>query len=158
MRSVRTSNSTGISVIPKADHPVRAAGGVVHSDYGDVLVVHRPHLDDWTFPKGKLEAGESDEIAALREVEEETGYHCALGQYLGSVMYPLGNGRTKVVRWWAMTVLWGHPTSNEEVDDIRWMDAKAAAMTLSYDTDRDVLGRFCTLAQGKRPPAEGVRP
>ena len=47
--------------------PLRAAGGLVVRD-GRVLVVHRPKYDDWAFPKGKLEAGESWEDAALREV------------------------------------------------------------------------------------------
>ncbi len=43
---------------------VRAAGGIVRRD-GEVLVVHRPKYDDWTFPKGKLDAGESEEQAAV---------------------------------------------------------------------------------------------
>jgi 8-oxo-dGTP pyrophosphatase MutT (NUDIX family) len=56
---------------------VRAAGGLVVRN-GEVLLVHRPKYDDWTFPKGKAEDGETDEACALREVEEETGFTCAL--------------------------------------------------------------------------------
>ena len=58
---------------------VEAAGGVVVRD-GKVLLVHRPRYDDWTLPKGKLDPGESFEDAALREVEEETGLRCSLGE------------------------------------------------------------------------------
>ena len=53
---------------------IRAAGGVPWRRRPDgqveVLVVHRPRYDDWSFPKGKVKAGESDEEAALREVQE----------------------------------------------------------------------------------------
>ena len=65
---------------------ILAAGGVVLRD-GRVLVVHRLRYDDWSLPKGKLEAGESFEQAALREVYEETGYTCTLGGSIGSTSY-----------------------------------------------------------------------
>ena len=65
---------------------VRAAGGIVVRD-GSVLLVHRPKYDDWSFPKGKLEDGESWEDGAVREVEEETGLRCELGAFVGSTSY-----------------------------------------------------------------------
>ena len=66
--------------------PGRAAGGVVVRD-GRVLVVHRPRYDDWSLPKGKLRLGESWEAAAVREVEEETGLRCELGELVGGMDY-----------------------------------------------------------------------
>ena len=87
---------------------VRAAGGLVVRD-GEagpqVLLVHRPRYDDWTFPKGKVDAGESDEHAAIREVEEETGYRCALEAELPSTRYFDNRGRPKLVRYWHMRVM-----------------------------------------------------
>ena len=83
---------------------VRAGGGLVVRD-GEVLLVHRPKYDDWTFPKGKAEAGESDEDCALREVWEETGLHCALGSELAATEYADALGRPKIVRWWLMEPL-----------------------------------------------------
>ena len=80
---------------------VRAAGGIVRRD-GEVLVVHRPKYDDWSFPKGKLDEGERWEDAALREVEEETGFRCSLGPELGSTAYTDSRGRPKVARYWLM--------------------------------------------------------
>ena len=71
---------------------VRAAGGIVHRD-GDVLLVHRPKYDDWTFPKGKAEGGEPDEDCALREVYEETGLECALEDELAPTHYIDSKGR-----------------------------------------------------------------
>lgn len=117
---------------------VEAAGGVVERD-GMVLLVHRPRYDDWTFPKGKLDPGESFEDAALREVEEETGVRCTLGRELPSSSYEV-NGRPKVVRYWLMA-----PDAelefapNDETDDIRWVTPDEARALLTYDRDRDVL-------------------
>jgi 8-oxo-dGTP pyrophosphatase MutT (NUDIX family) len=86
---------------------VRAAGGLVTRPATgggvEVLVVHRPRYDDWSLPKGKAEPGESDEDAALREVEEETGYRCTLGTELPTVHYEDRRGRQKQVRFWRMT-------------------------------------------------------
>ena len=83
---------------------VRAAGGVVtRGEPPEVLVVHRPRYDDWSFPKGKAEPGERDEDCALREVEEETGLRCELREELPSTSYTDARGRPKRVRYWLMT-------------------------------------------------------
>jgi len=121
--------------------PLRAAGGLVVRD-GRVLVVHRPKYDDWTFPKGKLEAGETDEECALREVEEETGFRCALGPELTSTSYIDRKGRPKEVRYWVMTVEDGEFAPTDEVDELRWVTPSQARWLLSYDRDRDVLDAF----------------
>jgi 8-oxo-dGTP pyrophosphatase MutT (NUDIX family) len=118
---------------------VRAAGGVVQHD-GDVLLVHRPRYDDWTFPKGKAEDGESDEDCALREVHEETGLQCVLEDELASTHYVDAKGRPKRVRWWHMRVLADDGfTANEEVDELRWVDSATAAGLLSYPRDVTLL-------------------
>jgi 8-oxo-dGTP diphosphatase len=113
---------------------VRAAGGIVRRD-GAVLLVHRPKYDDWTFPKGKAENGESDEDCALREVWEETGLHCVLGEEIASTEYIDSRGRPKRVRWWLMSPLEGEFEPTDEVDEIRWLEPGVAAELLSYDRD-----------------------
>jgi 8-oxo-dGTP pyrophosphatase MutT (NUDIX family) len=117
---------------------VDAAGGVVERD-GSVLLVHRPRYDDWTFPKGKLDPGESFDDAALREVEEETGLRCTLGRELPATRYEV-NGRPKLVRYWLMTPQ-AEPgfVPNDETDDLRWVTPDEARRLLTYDRDRDVL-------------------
>jgi 8-oxo-dGTP diphosphatase len=104
---------------------------------GRVLLVHRARYDDWSLPKGKLEPGESWEAAAVREVREETGLRCDLGEFLGSSHYA-PDGRPKEVRWWAMTSDDdAHPT--DEVDAVRWATADEARGLLSYEGERRLL-------------------
>jgi 8-oxo-dGTP diphosphatase len=125
-----------------ADDVVRAAGGVVLRDTTDsveVLLVHRPKYDDWTFPKGKLDAGERDEDAALREVREETGFRCDLGPELASTDYVDGHGRNKTVRYWRMRCDGGEFVPNREVDEILWLRPDDARERLTYEHDRQVL-------------------
>ena len=68
----------------------------------ELVVVHRPRYDDWSLPKGKLDPGETWEQAALREVEEEVGLRCRLGEELPPVCYRDNKGRAKAVRYWLM--------------------------------------------------------
>jgi 8-oxo-dGTP diphosphatase len=118
---------------------VRAAGGVVVHD-GDVLLVHRPEHDDWTFPKGKAEKGEPAEACALREVHEETGFRCALEEELPTTHYVDAQGRPKQVRWWRMRVVGNDGWKpNDEVDELRWLAPAEAAELLSYPRDRCLL-------------------
>jgi 8-oxo-dGTP diphosphatase len=116
---------------------VRAGGGLVIRD-GCVLLVHRPQYDDWTFPKGKLEAGESWEDAAVREVEEETGLRIELGEEVGSTFYDDKYGRSKEARYFLMTTEADAAPQNE-VDEVRWIALDEAPALLTYDRDRALL-------------------
>jgi 8-oxo-dGTP diphosphatase len=133
------------------DAVVRAAGGVVYrtTEEGDleVLLVHRPAYDDWTFPKGKADSGETDEACALREVEEETGLRCALEEKLPETRYVDSRGRSKVVRYFAMRPLDGAFAAHAEIDDARWLPFEATAAALTYQRDRELLS---ALAEGRR--------
>ncbi|MEI7593582.1 MAG: NUDIX hydrolase [Actinomycetes bacterium] len=132
----------------KAERVVQAAGGIVWRrrsddvDEVDVLLVHRPKYDDWTFPKGKLEPGEKHETAALREVEEETGFVCSLGAELETSEYVDIKGRPKLVRYWMMQVTDGAFVVNDEVDDVRWLAVSQAAGLVTYVRDISVLDSF----------------
>ena len=122
---------------------VAAAGGVVvreGRDGPEVAVVHRPKHDDWSLPKGKLDPGEGWEEAALREVEEETGWRCELGRELEAARYPDPEGRDKLVRWWLMRPLDGEFRGNDEVDELRWLTPREALELLDYDHDRRLVG------------------
>lgn len=127
---------------------VRASGCVVWraSDGGplEFLVIHRPRYDDWSFPKGKLDPGETDEECALRELAEETGVGGELGVELTPVEYVDHKGRPKLVRYWMVAVdssdtTVDHFEANDEVDVLGWMNATDTATKLSYDRDRMLL-------------------
>ena len=105
----------------------------------DVLLVHRPKYDDWTLPKGKLNPGESFEDAALREVEEETGLVCELGDELESTTYHDRHRKLKLVRYWEMTPVGGVFEPNNEVDELRWLPPDEARELLTYPRDKGVL-------------------
>jgi 8-oxo-dGTP diphosphatase len=118
---------------------VLAAGGLVVRPGGDgpeVAVVHRPRYDDWSLPKGKLEPGETFAQAALREVEEETGLRCELGEALEPVSYRDRKGRSKLVRYYRMRPVGGAFEASDEVDAMRWVSPAEARDLLTHEHDR----------------------
>jgi 8-oxo-dGTP diphosphatase len=131
------------------DRVVRAAGGLVWRRDGtgelEVVIVHRPQYDDWSFPKGKVKKGEDERHAALREVEEETSLRCSLGIEVGESRYVDARGRQKVARFWEMTPVRGTLAPANEIDDARWSGIEAAVGSLTYDRDRALLARLLEL-------------
>jgi 8-oxo-dGTP pyrophosphatase MutT (NUDIX family) len=127
------------------DEIVRAAGGVAsrrRDGRVEVLLVHRPKYDDWSFPKGKNVAGESDDECAVREVEEETNLRVALGAELVSTTY-VSKGRPKQVRYWLVEP--ENPDEarpQNEVDALAWLTPDEADERLTYARDRNVLSSF----------------
>lgn len=125
-----------------------SAGGVVVRD-GEVLLI-RDRYGRWTFPKGHLEAGETDRQAAAREVREETGLNCRVGPRLGSVNYSLPNGNDKRVAFYLLAYLDGEVrVQEEEVDEARWWslgEATELLRTKGYPGYRVLLRRAVELS------------
>lgn len=123
---------------------IRAAGGLVfrRSSKGKlkILVVHRPKYDDWGLPKGKADKGETPEETAVREVLEETGFHCRVVAPIGTTRYRINSG-IKEVNWFAMRPLPDSPgfEKNSEVDEISWVGKKEAKKVLDYENDRELV-------------------
>lgn len=133
---------------------VEAAGALVwrvRAGRLQVALVHRPRYRDWSWPKGKLDPGEPAPVAAVREVEEETGLAVVLGLPLPGLQYRLSDGRLKVVHYWAARVagrgddvpLRARPpvphADRTEIDHWEWFDAAEAAHRLTRRADRRPL-------------------
>jgi 8-oxo-dGTP pyrophosphatase MutT (NUDIX family)/phosphohistidine phosphatase SixA len=133
---------------------VRAAGAVVTRKGGEVLLVHRPKYDDWSFPKGKLDPGEHTVTAAVREVAEETGLDVRLGPALSPQRYRMSNGRWKSVDYWTARVVGSDDVSgyrpNAEIDDVEWVPWKDAVHRLTYPYDRETLAEARPLRRRTR--------
>ncbi|MEO8889397.1 MAG: NUDIX hydrolase [Jatrophihabitantaceae bacterium] len=126
---------------------VAAAGGVVwrvREGRVEVALIHRPRYDDWSLPKGKLESGETELGAAVREIREELGARVAVSRRLRRVRYLVDAAR-KSVAYWAMRYLDGEFVANDEADAVQWLTPGNAGKLLSYDVDRSVVADFASV-------------
>jgi len=125
---------------------VEAAGAVVWRVGSDgdieVALIHRPRYDDWSFPKGKLLAGETLAEAAVREVREETGFRCRMAEVIGSHRYRDSRARWKEVTYWLMEWVEGSFDPSDEVDRLRWVPLAEAELVLTYDRDHELLRKL----------------
>jgi 8-oxo-dGTP diphosphatase len=122
---------------------VEAAGAVVWRAGPDgaieVALIHRPRYDDWSFPKGKLLPGETLAETAVREVGEETGFRCRVGEVIGTQRYRDSRARSKEVTYWLMEWVEGQFVTSDEVDRLRWVPVVEAERMLTYDRDHELL-------------------
>ena len=125
----------------KAKEHIFAAGTVVFKGRGlnqKIAVIHRPHREDWSFPKGKIDAPESAPAAAVRETLEETGLHVVLHQSLTPQEYIFDNLPKTVFYWRARLVKPPVFVPNEEADQLVWVSLKSALKLLTYEVDRQL--------------------
>ena len=139
--------------MPSSD--VLAAGAVVFRPGKEVLLIHRPRYDDWSFPKGKLDPGEHLAAAAVREVAEETGLRVRLGPPLSGQRYTMDSGVRKVVSYWAGWAV-GDPdvsgyVPNNEIDAVEWVPYDKALARLTHPHDRDTLREAHPLRRRTHP-------
>lgn len=117
-----------------------------------VAVIHRARYNDWGWPKGKVDPGETLPETAVREIKEETGLTIRLGVKLGVQAYELPNGKDKEVHYWAAKVTSKALKSStfkpsEEVAKVDWMTPDEARAVLSYPHDLEFLGKVEELHQ-----------
>jgi 8-oxo-dGTP pyrophosphatase MutT (NUDIX family)/phosphohistidine phosphatase SixA len=139
----RSATATSTTVVAAGAVCWRVVDGKVR-----VLLIHREHHHDVSFPKGKVDDGEATPETAVREIREETGYRVALGAPLGTAEYLLPGGRDKIVHYWAAEVddetiaAAGPFVANDEVQLIEWVPLAKARAQLTYERDAEVLDRF----------------
>ena len=122
---------------------IEAAGGLLW-DRAEaprrIALVHRHRHNDWALPKGKLHKGETWEQAALREVEEETGYRVKLVSFAGALAYRTSNN-DKVVRFWNMLPegVGVGPIDPDEITEVAWLTPAEACARLTYGIERALV-------------------
>jgi 8-oxo-dGTP pyrophosphatase MutT (NUDIX family) len=142
------------------DRLIHAAGGVPwrrRDGRLEVLVVHRPKYDDWSFPKGKNRPGESDEDCVVREVAEETNVDVTLAEELATVFYE-SKGKPKRVRYWVVDPK--NPDEarpSNEVDGLAWLEPEEASKRLTYEHDRAVIRSFIEQVATANAPGGSMR-
>jgi 8-oxo-dGTP pyrophosphatase MutT (NUDIX family) len=131
----------------KSSEAIRAAGGIISgvgSNSGKIAVVRRRRYSgEVGLPKGKLNKGETEAEAALREVEEETGLRTILRQAIGTTHY-IVDGRSKTVTYFMMDAhddAPARPHDSKEVQAVEWLTPVEAVAALTHDDDRELIAR-----------------
>jgi len=134
---------------------ISAAGAVVwrkHKDhFTEVAIIHRPKYDDWSFPKGKIEVGESLIACAYREVLEETNLQTEFGPLLGQVEYFTPDGLKKVTYWSAKVIAEKPFRTNSEVDQLKWIPITKVIEVLTNETDKEIFDKFVKVKFNSKP-------
>ncbi len=105
---------------------VPCVGAVVTDSCGRLLLIKRGHAPDaglWSLPGGRIEPGETDAEALVREMLEETGLTVEPGRLLGRVQRPGAGGDVIDIRDYAATVTSGTLRAGDDAADARWVTA-----------------------------------
>lgn len=127
---------------------VKAAGGIVQNEFGQILMMYR--LKTWDLPKGKLDKGESSKVAAIREVEEECGVKAKLGEKVCTTFHTYtykNEAILKQTKWYSMNLIDDSkmkPQVEENIEKLEWMGREKvkSALINSYSSIRYVLKKY----------------
>jgi 8-oxo-dGTP diphosphatase len=109
---------------------VPCAGAVIKNEAGLLLMIRRrnePGAGLWSLPGGRIEAGETDQQAVVREVAEETGLRVTCGELLGAVERPGLAGAVVDIRDYLAFVTGGDLAAGDDAADARWVTPREVA-------------------------------
>jgi 8-oxo-dGTP diphosphatase len=114
---------------------IPCVGAIIKDEAGRLLLIqrgHEPETGRWSLPGGRIEPGESDEQAVVRETREETGLRVTCGALVGSVQRPGLRGAVLDIRDYAVTVTGGTLAAGDDAARARWVsEADLAALPLT---------------------------
>jgi 8-oxo-dGTP diphosphatase len=131
------------SVIP-------CVGAVIKDAAGRLLLIKRGHAPGaglWSLPGGRIEPGETDAEALVREMSEETGLLVEAGALIGAVRRPAGDGRVFDIRDYAATVIGGTLQAGDDAADARWVAAAELSTLPVTDGLLETLASWGVLGQ-----------
>jgi 8-oxo-dGTP diphosphatase len=105
---------------------IPCVGAIIKDDRGRLLLIkrgHEPGAGLWSLPGGRIERGETDAQALVREIHEETGLMVEAGRLIGSVLRPAGDGRAFDIRDYAATITGGELAAGDDAAEARWVTA-----------------------------------
>lgn len=130
-------------VVTNEKEMTEKAGGIIVREnkqgVREICLIHRRRHDDWSVPKGHIEEGENPTQAAIREVGEETGFYCTVGDLLPPFFYITPAGEHVVVHFFIMQVLEEGLDKDGEVDQLEWFNLESAVKKVSYNSLADYL-------------------
>ena len=109
---------------------IPCVGAVIKDGEGRLLLIkrgHEPGAGLWSLPGGRIEPGETDTEALVREMREETGLVVEAGRLLGAVRRPAQDGNVIDIRDYAATVIGGTLRPGDDAADARWVSAEEMA-------------------------------
>jgi 8-oxo-dGTP diphosphatase len=127
-------------------------GAVIRDDEGRLLLVkrgHEPGAGLWSLPGGRIEPGETDAEALVREMHEETGLEIEPGPLLGTVRRPAGDGDVLDIRDYAAIVTGGTLIPGDDAADARWVSAADLGSLAITEGLVEALTDWGVLGQGR---------
>lgn len=121
---------------------IQKAGGIItrtHNGETHVYLIHRSRYNDWSFPKGHIEEGESPEQGAVREVQEETGIACTVVRHLPPYIYDMPNGETSEVWMFELKETGESTPKDNEADEGKWVSIEEAQELVSYPSLQEYI-------------------
>jgi 8-oxo-dGTP diphosphatase len=103
---------------------IPCVGAVVKDEQGRLLLIkrgHEPGAGLWSLPGGRIEPGETDAEALVREMLEETGLTVEPGRLIGGVKRKGRDGDVLDIRDYAATVISGTLRAGDDAADVRWV-------------------------------------
>jgi len=109
----------------------------------ELLLIKHANGGHWSFPKGHVEAGETEEETALREIKEETGIDVIIDPSFREVISysPKKDTQKDVIYFIARAQNYDFTPQEEEISQIRWVEISRAHMVLTYDNDKQLVNK-----------------
>jgi ADP-ribose pyrophosphatase YjhB (NUDIX family) len=133
---------------------VFCVGAIVHDRVGRLLLIQRgrePGRGLWSLPGGRVDPGESEHAAIVREMAEETGLRVRVVRLVGRVHRPGPDGVTYDIGDYlceAVDPEHSTPTAGDDADDARWVDAAQYDALPVVDGMREILREWDALPPG----------